>query len=327
MPYINVDEAYILDNTGLQVDQVVDIPYADAGLTETQQAQARKNIVAGGTNPNLLDNSFFTINQRVFSSATATTANTYCVDRWILFAGGAGAGTLTKNADGTLTINNSSGTTNMYMRQPLLDLGLTGKTVTISAMTSDGTVYHATGVVPAQNTSYQGVAVATITSTCEVGFTVAPTTLSYPYFVQISSNAGANVTLKAVKLELGTVSTLANDVPPDYGTELAKCQRYFNRISFGSTNYPIAYGYAYSATAIRYLIPLPVTMRTTPTLALTNSFLALGTNAGTNAVTAFTPVATFPNGVLVLGTTSNHTIGISILMTGANATLDLSADL
>ena len=327
MPYINVDEAYILDNTGLQVDQTVDLPFADAGLTESQQAQARKNIVAGGTNPNLLDNLFFTINQRGFTSATATTSTVYCVDRWTLFAGGAGAGTLTKNADGTLTINNSSGTTNMYMRQPLLDLGLTGKTVTISAMTSDGTVYHATGVVPAQNTSYQVVAVATITSTCEVGFTVAPTTLSYPNLVQISSNAGANVTLKAVKLELGTVSTLANDTPPNYADELAKCKYYFNRVYSGAV---MGSGWATSATNAIILLPVPQ-MRATPTLSVTSvsTFRMKGAGGVSVVPSAVTINSASQVGVCINVTISGATTHDLYCLSGTDATayIDLSADL
>ena len=53
MAYINVDEVYILDNTGAQVDAVTDIPFkADAGLTDAQKAQARANLgISGGGEP------------------------------------------------------------------------------------------------------------------------------------------------------------------------------------------------------------------------------------------------------------------------------------
>ena len=47
--------------------------------------------------------------------------------------------------------------------------------------------------------------------------------------VQFAITAGCSITLKAVKLEIGSVSTLANDAPPNYAAELAKCQRYFQR--------------------------------------------------------------------------------------------------
>lgn len=91
MAYINVDEVYILDNTGLQVDMATDIPFADAGFNDDQKAQARKNIAAGGSNRNLLDNAYFVgggsqlggetfpINQRGQTSYSGT-GNT--IDRW-----------------------------------------------------------------------------------------------------------------------------------------------------------------------------------------------------------------------------------------------------
>ncbi len=39
------------------------------------------------------------------------------------------------------------------------------------------------------------------------------------------------VTVSRCKLELGTISTLANDPPPDPALELLKCQRYFQVFS------------------------------------------------------------------------------------------------
>ena len=45
--------------------------------------------------------------------------------------------------------------------------------------------------------------------------------------VQFILNPGASVIIQAAKLELGTVSTLANDPPMDFGRELLTCSRYF----------------------------------------------------------------------------------------------------
>ena len=54
--------------------------------------------------------------------------------------------------------------------------------------------------------------------------------------------AGRSINMMAVKLELGSISTLAAemgfnavkiyDAPPDYATELAKCQRYYTKLHF-----------------------------------------------------------------------------------------------
>ena len=38
------------------------------------------------------------------------------------------------------------------------------------------------------------------------------------------ANSGTSISIKAIKLELGSVSTLAMDTAPNYATELAKCK-------------------------------------------------------------------------------------------------------
>ena len=44
MAAIDVNDAYVLDHTGEQVDQVTEVPYGAAGLTDAQKAQARTNL-------------------------------------------------------------------------------------------------------------------------------------------------------------------------------------------------------------------------------------------------------------------------------------------
>jgi hypothetical protein len=66
------------------------------------------------------------------------------------------------------------------------------------------------------------------------------------YFANLRVDPGQTLGVIAVKLELGSEQTLAhnegteespvwvlNEIP-DYGEELAKCQRYYQRISFGA---------------------------------------------------------------------------------------------
>jgi hypothetical protein len=66
--------------------------------------------------------------------------------------------------------------------------------------------------------------------------------------------------LKRVKLELGSVSTLANDVPMDYGRELAVCQRY--QLALSGTNLAVVA----TANTIFCQVPLPTSLRINPTL-------------------------------------------------------------
>lgn len=78
--------------------------------------------------------------------------------------------------------------------------------------------------------------------------------------------------IQAVKLELGTISTLAYDPPMDRAVELAKCQRYY--IEFGGTRIydavAIASGVLLSATQINFVLH-HASMRTqTPTLTFTD---------------------------------------------------------
>lgn len=258
MAYINVDEAYILDNTGLQVDQVVDLPYTDAGLTDTQKAQARANIAAGGSNRNLLDNAYFVgggsqlgdgvfpINQR---GQTSYSNSSYGIDRWV--------GNYTLNA-GYLTVN---GFMYQIASYPL------GVPLTFSAMLEDGSVVGGTLTI-------------TETTTQEYFYTDGSTI----QLVKASGGGalmvwtGSSVNVKAVKLEVGTVSTLANDAPPDFGEELRKCQHYLYAVTFPGYSYTGQICFALDATNINWVIttPTPMVQDKLPSITVTNSLYANG---------------------------------------------------
>lgn len=230
MPYINVDEAYILNNTGLQVDMTTDIPFADAGFSDTQKEQARKNIGAGGTNPNLLDNAYFVgggsqlgdgvfpINQRGLTSYSWSGAT--CIDRWYIFSAN---DTVTLSASGlTVTANDDGGALGQrikyyptYSQQPILCTFLTTDnkriiwsfTINTSISWQGGTL-----VLNEVPDFYVDALYDSVSNT--VAITLAKSFDGTPH----------SITLKAAKVELGTVSTLANDAPPVFSEELAKCQ-------------------------------------------------------------------------------------------------------
>lgn len=188
MPYINVDEAYILDNTGLQVDNSVD--YANANA-----------------NRNLLDNPWFTINQR---SASTIPVGGYGVDRWK--GGSAGAANV---VSGGLQF---SGAANAYqVPDSTFFSSLVGKTATASLLFSDGTVQSGTKTIT--------------NSVVEFGtFNGVRLYISSSHNFNMETSAGASATIRAVKLEVGSYSTLVNDVAPNYNEELAKCRCYYERI-------------------------------------------------------------------------------------------------
>lgn len=198
------------DKTISQLTEATSILDADLFVLE-QSSQAKKltgatlkqNLVAtyGGTCRNLLDNPWFTVNQR---GVTTLPANGYFVDRWMTYSA---VGTV--NANG---VSLSSG--NIYQKlEPDLWTSLIGKPLTASLLLSGGTISSAS------ITNFSG------------------NDVSFPggVFSLTSATKAFNVytdgTIRAVKLEIGTVATLANDVAPDYTTELLKCQRYFYRLS------------------------------------------------------------------------------------------------
>lgn len=177
------------------------------------------------SNPNLLDNWYFgnPVNQRGQTEHTGN-ATEYFIDRWKL--GG---------YDQTVTITNSglhwSTTTGIWCTQVLENFDeLIGRTLTLSAII-DGILYSVTGVLNSSSSmSMQPVGNLFVELTHdEKGFRF----VSY-------NNPTPTVTILAAKLELGSQQTLAhqdadgnwvlNEIP-DYGEQLARCQRYFQQYS------------------------------------------------------------------------------------------------
>ena len=318
MPYINVDEAYILDNTGLQVDQVVDLPYTDAALTDGQKAQARKNIAAGGTNPNLLDNPWFTVNQRNISSGSGISTNTYLVDRWN-YSYGSGGCAWDWDANG-IKIAPVNSTSHAILKQPLessLYNFLNGKVVTVSIMLQDGTIYSGSNTVALSTTvsfiSVDGTKLRVFLNTNE--------NLAIDCYYQ-------QYAIRAVKLELGSVSTLANDTPPNYADELAKCQYYFERISAGTANLTIGTGIG---TGSYFYTPIKLhPKRTAPTVTYSGS-VGIGRSAYETDISAIytSGCSSDPNsGTYTLAVTVTNTTQTAyrlIIKTGGY--IDFSADL
>ena len=330
MPYINVDEAYILDNTGLQVDQVADIPYTDAALTDTQKAQARKNIAAGGTNPNLLDNPFWTVNQR--NTSAVTTDGTYCADRWFLYSN-AVSSSVTQGASGLQFTSTNGNSGYVRIRQKLADdifRRLLGASLTLSIML-DGEVYSVTGSIPstvptAQTSIIPDTTVTTNNGIVLLGLIWQPTISQGSAIIRVYNTQLAN----SVKLELGTVSTLANDTPTNYAEELDRCQYYFERIAPDSSNLGIGVGIGNGSSLY---VPIRIHPKAKfPTLTYSGG-IGIGQSAYATDITSFSISASsmgacIKSGNFQLSAGVSHTAGEAyrlILKTGSY--IDFSADL
>lgn len=318
MPMINIEDAYILDETGAQVDQVTGLYFKNENASDTEKAQARANIGAGGTNPNLLDNAYFAgggsqlgdgvfpINQRGQTQYTGD-AQTH-LDRWWQ----------QYNTDISLT---SAGLriTGYWDVDQRFAQPLPSDTYTLSV---DVASLNSTGAVLwFLNASYQQLGSVTITGTGVTTLTMTSDQISGVGVSLASPSGNGDITIRAMKLEKGTVSTLANDGPPDFWAELEKCMRRFRRIKAEASYYIFATVLAEAATYTVGMIDLPVPMASKPTISTNGSF-RLWTGAGENPVTV-SSIGIFD---AICPLTNCSRIGI-IAYPSANLTADARYDL
>ena len=321
MATINVDDVYVLDETGAQVDKVTGLAWKDEGLTEEQAAQARANIRAGGSNRNLLDNGWFAdgavVNQRGVTSGDYAT-RVYRMDRWYTSYGANPTGRWELSNQGlTMDLVGYSNSRGWFVQNLDNPSRLVGKTVTGSIMMSDGTIYSGTGVVSSSPT--------TLTYFC-----IYPDFQIYystQYGFNIVCNKDYTITVKAVKLELGPYSTLANDVPPDYGTELFKCQRYFTRWYSTSGSSAIGVALAIGTTSANFALLSNLRAEGSTTISFTGLTLSDGTVA--NAVTNVAVAGAGDGKSMRLLVTSSNLVAYRpyILQMAAGGYLDVSKDL
>lgn len=268
----------------------------------------------GVSRPNLLDNWYFygggsqngagrfPINQR---GNTSETENKYFIDRWIKTNS---YGTLSLALSGVQIVSNGSNYNNMSQRLEYPGK-LLGRQVTISFRNSSGSLTSATGTIPSSFPSEETV----VCSTSTIGSVMMRLLISSSDItVQLRSSATSSTAVTAAKLELGPNQTLCRQSGsswifteiPSYAVELTKCQRHMyvfpKRSGSADTTYfedAIGIGTAHSRNSFYGFIPLPTTMRTTPTLAHN---LYLLTRDGTYRTLSSTDNITFytrPNGL------------------------------
>lgn len=167
----------------------------------------------GGVNPNLLDNWYFgrPVNQRGQMEYPSSNGLSYTIDRWTQNSSGV------KINDGYITVGGAGG---IFERIENIDL-LVGKLLTFSVLTTDGLYTGTTTFSKEDHVFSSADNLLILYNKYFNAFQIAP------------SVAGATKNLLAAKLELGDQQTLAhkengvwvlNEVP-DYGEQLARCQR------------------------------------------------------------------------------------------------------
>lgn len=222
----------------------------------------------GYSNPNLLDNPWFTVNQRGKSEYTPEDGfNKYTVDRWKSHWGQ----NVVVNGYGKGITCSLANNFCQFIDHDLSE-SLRGKDVTLSVKLIDGSVYAVTETIPmVSKVDDLFMTIYLDPEKCPGISRDCMVSLKHGYHEFYTDGFMATLyggehgacTWIAIKLELGSVSTLANDGPPDYATELAKCQRYFWRMG-GNTGDIFR---ASSDTVGYAMVHLPVPMRAGPSLS------------------------------------------------------------
>ena len=202
--------------------------------------------------PNLSDNWYLIkpVNQRAQDSYIGR--GTYMFDRWIgIYSAGVSSTNVSLTPDG-VKINGEGG-----IRQ-FFEADLKGRICTIAVLDGENKLFTVTS--PILNTEGPQWQIGKQFGNMWIGLRFRED-VEKTWDLTIT---GTDKTIKAVKIELGNRFT---GWPVwDYGTELAKCQRYFQRLALRGAPVDNSVVYGWNAIPNRVRIPLPVTMRVPPAL-------------------------------------------------------------
>lgn len=217
-----------------------------AGLKKGLLSQLANYLGKKFSNPNLLINPDFKINQRGATSYTSAVAQTikvvYSVDRWSLYGH-----SLTVNSDKSVTITPTTYSDGALIQN--LETPVDGDiTVQVYAVGVSGTATVSVGPSDGSSTTEIG--------TLKNGLNTFTFSKGIKRLV-IRVKSGT-LTLKYAKVEQGTVAT--SFIAPNSANELMKCKRFYNCIEFVQVFYSSTIGIEYMFS---YIIQ---NMRTKPTV-------------------------------------------------------------
>lgn len=195
-----------------------------ATVTDAVYTESGGRLTSVLHNPNLLDNGWFTVNQR--NSASGTYTSGYSVDRWKHSRGSS----VTIDSNGLSITSSASTKANISYADDKIYSIIKGKTATLSILLQNGTVISSSFAVPSTYTEW-GTIKTVQTDSIEYGINFGTGSAEH-IWVWIDAPLSKTVAIRAVKLEVGSISTLANDHAPDYQLELLKCYRYYRKLFF-----------------------------------------------------------------------------------------------
>lgn len=179
-----------------------------AGLKKGTLTQLSNFLGTKFSNPNLLINPDFKINQRGKSTYSSTGAGA-TVDRWI----GTNAKTVV-NSDNTVTVSSLSGTGYFTQHEENISYGKHTYSIYVQAITGTVKAFY-------KSKNSKDIELGTLKQGLNTFTSVDDGFKSF--FLNIAG--GSSVTLKYVKVEQGTVATAF--IAPNMAEEITKCKRYF----------------------------------------------------------------------------------------------------
>ena len=258
-------------------------PYSEE-LAMCQMPFDRNGISTTYSNPNLLINGDFRVNQRGESTYNNTNAATgkYTVDRWIHYNNG--DYTLSQVDGGGVTVANTGTLSNIDFAQIIEDGAKMygGKLLTLSCKV-DGVISSFSTSLTKGDSSYTAIKKS---NNEIVGYLYIQwvNNSSNTFKVWFNVSKGKSYTIDYVKLEVGEVATPFS--PRPYAEELQMCQRYYQKIQYKSGTYGGFINFGFLRTdglRIQTFYPLLAELRTTPTLRINGTLQVV--NMRTNTIT------------------------------------------
>lgn len=219
-----------------------------AGLKKGLLSQLANYLGNKFSNPNLLTNPDFKINQRAKSTYSSTGAGG-TVDRWV----GTNVKTVV-NSDNTVTVSSLSGTGYYTQHEESVSYGKYTYSIYVQAITGTVKVLY-------KNKDSNDIGLGTLKQGLNT-FTSSDDGFK-SFFLAISS--GSSVTLKYAKVEQGTVAT--SFIAPNRADELVKCCRFFQSFQVLYSTYGAASQHYYQK------LPLVTLFRSNPTVSITEQYM------------------------------------------------------
>lgn len=219
-----------------------------AGLKKGSLSQLSNYLGTKFSNPNLLTNPDFKINQRAKSTYSSTGAGG-TVDRWV----GTNVKTVV-NSDDTVTVSSLSGAGYYTQHEENISYGKHTYSIYVQAITGTVKAFY-------KSKDSKDIELGTLKQGLNTFTSVDDGFKSF--FLSIAG--GSSVTLKYAKVEQGTVAT--SFIAPNRADELIKCCRFFQSFQVLYSAYCLVEQHYYQK------LPLVTPFRSNPTVSITEQYM------------------------------------------------------